>query len=111
MASSPKKRPLGANSNSPLSPNPFGRNHTSSPPSPPLINPSGTEKAWEAWSREDLTSICVSKNIHLVATTKISIIKALVVEGVKFYAPPSKYRAQAPPKSTTPPQTQKKLQH
>ena len=111
MASSPKKRPLGAaDSNMPLSPNPFGKNPTSSPPSPPLVNPSDAEKAWEAWTKEGLQSLCKTQKIVLVTTSKVSIIKVLVAAGIKFSAPPSNYRAQPPPKSTTPPQApQKKL--
>jgi hypothetical protein len=109
MASSPKKRPHGGEPISPLSSNPLGNNPTSSPPSPPLLNPSEAEKAWEAWTKEGLTSLCNTHKIHLVSTTKASIIKVLVAAGIKFSAPPGKFQAQPPSKSTTPPQPPKKL--
>jgi hypothetical protein len=72
-----------------------------------LVNPSDAEKAWDAWNKAGLSAICKANNIHLVATSKISIIKALVDARIKPTAPPSEYRAQnASSSSTSPPLSQ-----
>ena len=100
---SPLKRPSSHLSNAQsLSPFPLfqSRRPPSSPPSPPLSNPSAAEKAWEAWTKTGLVAICHENKIQLVTTSKISIIKALVDARIKFRAPPPEHRAL--PTSSTP---------